>query len=208
MIGPTGCGKTEIARRLAKIAYAPFVKVILTINPIYLKHFRSWFPACLSSVSWCIAQLVYEIFWHGITRAVVYVTLNYLSVAYFLGQHSDDLINARCFTALPLIAFYVVPNISCSCFECRSEWYIAIFPGGGDKIHRSWISWPGCGPNYTRFSWQCHLLATTEGVCYFGFQGQQGRLFQLIFWHLSTFWFPSKTPLYSCVRVRYLVDHL
>src|SRR5690625_2813671 len=30
MIGPTGVGKTEIARRLAKLVYAPFVKVEAT----------------------------------------------------------------------------------------------------------------------------------------------------------------------------------
>lgn len=33
MIGPTGVGKTEIARRLAKLANAPFIKVEATSLP-------------------------------------------------------------------------------------------------------------------------------------------------------------------------------
>ena len=34
MIGPTGVGKTEIARRLAKLAQAPFIKIEATIGLI------------------------------------------------------------------------------------------------------------------------------------------------------------------------------
>mgnify|MGYP001812930323 FL=1 len=38
MIGPTGVGKTEIARRLAKLANAPFIKVEATKFTLSLIH--------------------------------------------------------------------------------------------------------------------------------------------------------------------------
>ncbi len=39
MIGPTGVGKTEIARRLAKLAHAPFVEVMPRGRPVRCEPF-------------------------------------------------------------------------------------------------------------------------------------------------------------------------
>ena len=45
MIGPTGVGKTEIARRLAKLANAPFIKVEATKFTEVGYVGRTWSPS-------------------------------------------------------------------------------------------------------------------------------------------------------------------
>ena len=58
MIGPTGVGKTEIARRLAKLARAPFVKVEATkfteVSVVLLLCPRSCLWRC---VLWCTSRV-------------------------------------------------------------------------------------------------------------------------------------------------------
>ena len=49
MIGPTGVGKTEIARRLARLADAPFIKVEATKFTEVGYGARTWMP---SSATW------------------------------------------------------------------------------------------------------------------------------------------------------------
>ena len=45
MIGPTGVGKTEIARRLAKLANAPFIKVEATKFTEVAMSVKKWTPS-------------------------------------------------------------------------------------------------------------------------------------------------------------------
>ena len=44
MIGPTGVGKTEIARRLAKLANAPFIKWKRPSSPKWAMWGKKWIP--------------------------------------------------------------------------------------------------------------------------------------------------------------------
>ena len=50
MIGPTGVGKTEIARRLARLAQAPFVKVKPASSPRLV-------TSAVMSKAWCATWL-------------------------------------------------------------------------------------------------------------------------------------------------------
>src|SRR4030065_296308 len=84
MIGPTGVGKTEIARRLAKLAQSPFLKiepnkgplrerVRKTTPPLPTRPGKS-FGACFTGVNWTSAP------WNWMSRIVASPWWKYLPV--------------------------------------------------------------------------------------------------------------------------------
>jgi energy-coupling factor transporter ATP-binding protein EcfA2 len=74
MIGPTGCGKTEIARRLAKLVEAPFVKVRAAAAAVatYLSTARTGNDQCFAPVAAVIMhQLLYLLLQCGQLSAAI-----------------------------------------------------------------------------------------------------------------------------------------